>query len=324
MRHKDLCLFPDVKFFNFGVVFVVGGNRVGKTLLSVLLASFRNAEHVDESWLPTMLPSLQKCGVVERDAAVQMLRSYIEDLFYETLLARKINLRPSDRSSIWQHKTPAALMYRMNHLKTRLQAEDYAKNRMALLLLSLPGTGSSSDFLQSAIPKSRVLHVVRHAYDVANEVAGKRWFSNNNLRVPLYTCLRFRHRSSHFKGVFFIPWWVKENEAEYFLRLTDFEKGLYFWRSMLPIDQSGVLVLKNSHDKLYRLVRYEDVVSSPHSFVDDMSRWLSRKRTLLTRNLLAEIRKPEPINYQEKCLKVSNTERRKTNTYLVQLNYAPV
>jgi hypothetical protein len=324
MRLSDLCLSPDLKSFDFDVVFVVGGNRVGKTLLSVLLATFRGAEHVDESWLPTMLPQLQERGVIKRDAAVQMLRSYIEDLFYEVILARKINLRPNDRSSTWQHKTPASLMYRMNLLRTRRQAEAFSKNRKALLLLSLPCTASSSDFLQSAIPKSRVLHVVRHAYGVAYEIAAKRWFSNDTLRVPLYTCLRFRYKSSHFKGVFFIPWWVQEDDAEYFLRLSDFERGLYFWRRMLPCDGSGTLTLKNPCQDAYRLVRYEDVASHPRSFILDMCRWLSRKPTRLTKNLLAEIKKPEPVDYPKEFSKISDVERKKTNSFLVQLGYPSV
>ena len=124
----------------FPIVIITGVSRSGKTLLGQLLGSMENVEHIDEPYLPLMLPVMWDKGLVDEDVAVMFFRAFTEELFNDMILLRTANFRPSDLSTIWERKTSDEIYSRLVDLYSRDDVRKYVRDNGSVLLYNLAET----------------------------------------------------------------------------------------------------------------------------------------------------------------------------------------
>lgn len=309
------------KTMPFGIVTIVGAARSGKTFLGTLIGTLRGVEYIDEPWLPMMIPVAEGHKLIREDVAGDILRSFSEEMFYDMILLRRANFRPLDRSSIWPLKSPAELVDRLMNLRTRRDAQEYAKENHSVLLCSVVGTYPFLKFIIKAFPAGKIIHIVRNGIDVALEVAEKRWFADSNLRCPFDSCLYFAYRSKK-KGFFFLPWWIPAGEEEVFLSLGDVGRGFYFWRRMLELDHDNNEALIRLRPGMFMEVRFEDVVRNPRKIIRRFSAWIGRPLTPITKSALSSINPKIVDRYQEiDITEFPGAEISKVNFWLEKYGY---
>lgn len=320
-KHRGYLFSPPNKSLPFRIVIITGVNRSGKSLLGSLIGSMENVEYIDEPWLPMMLPVMQAKRLIDSDIAKDILLTHTEELFYEMILLRRANFRPKDRSSIWPLKNVTEIFERMINLNTRAEACVYAKNRKSLLLYNLGGTLPFSNFFLNTFQNCKIIHVIRNGLDVATAVGEKKWFSNDNLRKPIDSYLRNIYHRKNPDQQYYMPWWVKEGEEELFLELSDFGKGLYFWRSQFEINENEIDKLRDGSPDVFREVKFEDIIQCPRDIVEDLSIFLKIKPSVQTESIIASVDDnvlkgkesypigdipPEQLNKARKLLKKMN------------------
>jgi hypothetical protein len=276
--------FLEINQESLPVVVITGACRSGKTLLGNLLATCPQAEYADEPHTGMLLPMLASTGKIETEFAAGWLAANFSELFNELLLLRGANFRSTDLSSIWTKKPQNEIFYRLKRLNTRADAVQYARKNGSSLVVTLSECVPFLEFIRKALPGSRFVHVVRNGYDVARDVAAKRWLSDEQLMHPmnaqLYTPI---HRD---RLTWYLPWWVNDEEHEYFLRLTEYERGIYYWCLLV---EKGLDALRSSDYGEIR-VRYEDLVANPQQEFNRVAGSLGFQPGLLTKLRIDEIR----------------------------------
>lgn len=305
----------------FEIVTIVGASRCGKTLLGRLIGTLRGVEYIDEPWLSMMLPVIQGEKLIQEDIASDMLRAFSEEMFYDMILLRRANFRPFDRSSIWPLKSPEELIGRLMDLRSRRDAQKYAKKNRSVLLSSPAGTYPFLKFLVRTFPSGKVIHIVRNGIDVALEVAEKQWFSDSNLRCPFDSCLYFTYRSKK-KGLFYLPWWVQAGEEEDFLSLGGLGRGFYFWRRMLELNQDNNDRVPLRKPGLFMEIKFEEVIREPLRTIKRFSAWIGRPLTPATKSQVESIDPKIADRYQEAdAAKIPQREISKVNFWLGKYGY---
>ncbi len=215
--------------------------------------------------------------------AAGWLAANFNELFNDLILLRGANFRPNDLSSIWSKKDHLEIFHRLANLHTRNDAAQYARTNGSMLVVTLAECTPFLGFLAKALPGVRVIHVVRNAYDVAHDVAEKKWFSDDQLVTPamaqLYT------RIDHDGAVWHLPWWVGDEDQSYFIKLTDYERGIYYWCSLM---ERGLESLRSCPcGEIF--LRYEDLVIDPQSAFDRVAGALGLSAGPLTTRKIAEV-----------------------------------
>jgi len=153
------------------VVIVIGAGRSGKSLLGNIMGSCQHVEHIDEPWLPLVLPMLAGLGSIDEDLAVQMFQTSVTELLNDRILMRNANMRSSDMSSIWKQKSPEEIHSRLNDLHSREDVKQHGRDHQPTLVLNLPDTGPFSSLFKKAIPDCHIVHLLREGIDTALEVS---------------------------------------------------------------------------------------------------------------------------------------------------------
>lgn len=258
------------KNLNFRMGIIMGTCRTGKTLLGNLLATAHEVEFAEEPWLPYQLPVLAGTQVIGRDIAKDMFRTYATELINEMVLLRYANFRSNDISSIWKQKSADGIWHRLSKLNTRADARAFIETNKSLLLLALAETHVFCDFFSEAIPECKLIYVIRRGYDVAQEIAAKCWFSNEQLLKPINALLL---RKVRYSGKdWHLPWWVDSDKEEMFIGFSNLERSIYYWCVQTERGLQAVKRLPGGKGCL--IVKFEDLVSNPQAWANQVAEFL--------------------------------------------------
>lgn len=274
-----------VNHLTFQTAVITGTCRSGKTLLGNLLATANFVEHADEPWLPMNLPVAVGLKMVDKKLAKDMFVTYTTELFNDMVLLRHANFRSKDMSSIWKQKTPKEIFFRLKGLETRLDVKNFAAQHNPLLLYNLAEAIPYIKFITFALPSCKIIHSVREGFQVAQDVAAKHWFSDKQLLFPINAQI---YRKYKYKTkIWYLPWWVSNNDEGKFINFSELERALYYWCSLIEksIDIIDSLVTKGR----CLTVRYEDLVKNPSKTLNATLRYLSIKKTPLTEKALKKV-----------------------------------
>ena len=90
-------------------VLVDGIGRSGKVIIGLALASMRNVEKMRIDLLFDTVPRMYDMNKISHDSAVTLLRLEADTRFYETMISRSVNFKPTDYTSIF--KDPYTFRY---------------------------------------------------------------------------------------------------------------------------------------------------------------------------------------------------------------------
>ncbi len=267
-------MYAGTNHMDFRVAIITGVCRSGKTLVGQLLGSMRNVEHIDEPWLPMMLPVMQGKALIDREVARTLLRSFTEELFHDMILLRNANFRPQDLSSIWVRKGAPEIFSRLVNLHSRDDVQRYVRENNSVLLYNLAEVMPYLSFLIEVFPHCKIIHVVRNGLDVALSITDKQWFSDAQLKNPRNNLLFREYRSADGAKRYYLPWWLQEEDSESFLNMGNFGRGLCYWRSLLEQSREQIKQLKAKKPQIYCEVKYEELVRDPAHVLDDLADFL--------------------------------------------------
>lgn len=270
--------------FSSPIVVITGACRSGKTLLGNLLATCPEVEYADEPWTGMLLPMAANSGKIEKEFASSMLSAYLFELLCDLVLLRRANFRRKDLSSIWTKKTAEEIDQRLNNLDTRGEVLAFLKSNNSTLLVTLSECAPFADFILAALKQARMIHVVRNSFDVAWDVSEKKWFSDEQLLSPinatLYSSITLSGQTWH------LPWWIDEGDEELFVKLSDYERSLYYWCSLVD---KGLETFQSCESKEI-LVLYENLVSQTEREFNRVTSHLGFTRGKLTDQMIEGVR----------------------------------
>lgn len=269
-------------------VIVSGAGRSGKTSLCKLWASTKGVEWLEEpnsliiiSYALLMNNNNKSTGI-DRETCESLwglnLREHINDI----VLGRDgLNFRPGDLSSVWEFKGVSEIMERLHVLKTRDDAAEYIRRNNMVFLVDIPELISPLSKLADKKFNSSMITLVRNPGEVANDVVNKGWFTDNNLTNPLhgnnYTYL-YEYNGIKYR----LPFWLKEDDAEVFIKSSDYDRGLIYWISIAEDVCDNI-------SGIDRIIQYEDLVKKPLDIVEQLCVEYGGRVTDITKGLCNQI-----------------------------------
>ncbi len=200
-------------------ILVSGSARSGTTILGKAIHSFKNVEYAFE---PPMMYGM--LPLIEQLPACQWKLLYetflYEEFFINALSGRSINCNYSDDSSIYNVKDVKEIDGRLNKSIGKAEAESMAEDYT--IAFKMPDITPYLPRLVEYYPGTQVVIMKRGAVETINSLLQKDWFSDGNIsNSPIWP---FRVRGGRK-----IPFWVKEDDDDYWLQLNVLDRCAYYY-----------------------------------------------------------------------------------------------
>jgi len=195
------------------VVIVDGQPGCGKTMLSPIVSSFDRVELLNYAFEIEFICRLYKMKKIESDAAIALVRMFVDHKLYQTMMGREVNFRYSDLSSAFKDSNPWRYFRRIFQEGDLIVPERIKKEKPILNL-------TTHDLLQIGKPvfdglgKNLVLiEVVRHPlYMVIQQQLNMERLVENPRDIQV--CFEYKSRQLPFYALGWEEKFIKSNSMD--------------------------------------------------------------------------------------------------------------
>jgi hypothetical protein len=273
---------------NFAVTVIAGPCRSGKTSLGNLLGTCDAVENAEEPWTAKLIPLTHGLGMLSnKKIALEMFVAYVTELFNDMIFLRRASFRPDDLSYIFLQKSKEEVDHRLNKILSRQDVQNFSKEKQSNLLLNLTEVVPFLGFIAEALPQAKFLYLNRFGKDVAFDCLKKKWFSDEQLLTPIkalpYKFFKYKENTWH------LPWWIQDGDEEMFLRLSEFDRCIYYWCSTVEMGFSPLEQLEKTNSCMQ--IDYQKFLNNPNKTLARLCDYLNIKATPMTEMALTNISK---------------------------------
>ena len=280
------------------VVFIDGLPGCGKTLFSSVISAFERVEKITYSYEIEQLCAIHHLKRVETDSVVAMVRILTDLIIYDMMMARNVNCRPSDLSSIFKH--PDKLKYiKRFFLKGDMAVPERIEAEKPILPITVHNLLSIADpIFQGLNDRVVFIEIVRHPlYMIIQQALNNEHMVFNARDFTIY--YKFENEE--------MPWYVYGWEKE-FIKANPVEKAILY------INKVGGM-MKDSRKKIGRqnpgqvlTIPFEKFVLNPDDYMMDIEKLLKSKITKTTLKMLKRQNVPRvkvsegiPLDIYKRC-----------------------
>ena len=200
-------------------IVVTGSGRSGTTILGKVIHSFESVEYAFEP--PMIYGLLPLIGHMPSSQWKLLYETYLyEELLINALAGRSINCNRSDDSSIYNVKGTHEIEDRLNKSLGKWEAESIAGSYT--IAYKIPSAMPFLPLLVGYYPATRVVNIKRGAVETINSLMKKDWFADENMLTRSIWPFRLREGYK-------IPFWVKEEDDDYWLQLNNIDRCAYYY-----------------------------------------------------------------------------------------------
>jgi len=162
------------------VLIIDGQAGSGKTLFTQICGSLNRVEHFTYSTEIENICALMYLNKIEKDAATSMLKIQLDQMIYETMMARRLNFRYSDLSSIFKSYKFFKYIRRAFSKGDEIIPDIINKQRPILQILTHNLLPYSEIIFQTLHEKVKFVEVIRHPlYMIIQQTLNQQNFYNN-------------------------------------------------------------------------------------------------------------------------------------------------
>ena len=268
---------------NNKIIFIAGTCRSGKTTLGQILSSGKYCGLNEEEYILQKFNLLYQQEIGMRDYLQEIFEYHIDEIYHDVILCRNANFRKNDLSSIYKNTLKSELKYRMNLDGVRDAAEYNKKFKFKLIQILTESVDINNLFKNMKCKPLGVLNIIGHYNQVSTEIANKKWFLSKNFKGSNLFLATREYKIN--KSKYYLPWWVKNGDEEYFLDLNLFSRGLYYWY----VINKRIMLSKNTSTKYKTYNIFYDDIKHDTNIIKSLMSEYKIKSTSLTKNLLNDI-----------------------------------
>ena len=284
------------------IVFIDGLARCGKSLLSPILASFKNVEIERVEQIFEFIGQLYGMGKIDLFAAISLLRQQADEFLLDSYLSRNTNFRWSDSSSVFRNPRPWRYL-------SRLFAREGAERVEALLAeppIFQTHTHDQMAFIGvhfHAWPDElRVIEMRRHPADLVDSWWRRGWGTRFGKDPQALTiCL---HQDGEA-----VPYYARD-WAEQYLRMAPMDRIIRIIHGVCLANRESYQNLPPERKWQIYVIRFEDFVTDPYTHTQEIARFLGTETSRVTPKAIRRQNCPRVLSRadQEERLKFIRAE----------------
>ena len=241
-------LFIGSQKFVYKLVFVVGTNRAGKSLLCRFLNSTGSYEWIHEPYsLQQSIIAYDLCGDRDKNLYKNIAIGTLGENINDRILLRNANFRFGEVTSIYDHLSSDDIFFRLHTLRSRVDVAEYINKRNIIFIVDLPNLLWHLSAVKKIFPDAYIVHVVRNGDAVAYDIARKGWYTSEQIKKDgLGSDLCY-----YFDGLK-LPWWLPTKYRKLFIDGSEELRSYLYWIiSMQYLEETYV----------NETIKYEDFVN---------------------------------------------------------------
>ncbi len=277
------------------IVVVDGSSGSGKSLLAPILSSLARGELWKINDVYERLCVMDHCNLIDRDAAISMVRTAADTDLYDAMIGRNTNFRASDESSAQANCLMDRYQQRLGIKEGDAIVAKIRHTKPLLFLLTHYILGES-ELLFKAFGKSLVLLIVsvRHPVWLIQNWHDAKWHDRHGLDPrDFQPCIDVDGQVA--------PWMMygKENE---FVDASPLEKSILAVSAILDRGTRFYEQLAINDKEKIVFVPFEDFARNPRPILQDLTTRMKTTKTSLTTQLLEKMNIPRefPEGFVEK------------------------
>lgn len=261
------------------IIILDGLTGTGKTMLSPLIASLKNVQNPRFEYMLEYLLLSARFGKLEKNASSTLLNSLADIKFYDGIISREVNFRPSDLSSVFASKKFIKYFLQL-FSRDGAAVEAVIKKDQPKLFFITHQILSCLDQLKEAYgQRVKVIQMVRHPLYLIDH-----WMSCIDMYANSprsFTLTLDSHNSSP------VPWFSAPWRDEYD-KMEKIEKVL---RSIETLMEPIYQCMESSDDSVL-IIPFEKFVPEPFGYIKQLEKFVSAEVTNQTRSIMKEQRLP--------------------------------
>lgn len=276
------------------VIFINGIGRAGKFFLGKIVSGYEQIEYFQYLSLLEHIPYLERLGCINRDAAISLLQTNVDEHAYNMWIGRNLNLRYDDASSIYNSNEAERYLKRsLMPISERIVRDvaKFSRNFSFILHDSLPNI----KIFFEAFPKMKWINLDRHPADIIHSWYVRGWghrFASDPLSfVPL---IRKGKKGNS------APWYTYEWKEEYG-KMPEMDRIIKSITTLLEIEKKAYASLSKKQKNQILFVSYEGLIENTKKTIDRIAGFL---------NVKVSARMPLILN-RERCPSKISAEKRK-------------
>jgi len=276
------------------LIIITGQQRSGKTTLSKMISSLEGPVNTRVDFFLESLFQLKRINKITNIALQEILKIYLNRLIIESNYGRNFNLKKGEDSSIWNSINPNYYLDVIKKKFTKIEIKkSLIKNNEIVFVLH-----NFIEFLNNFPKKEykiKIINVQSHPVDqIYSMYKAKTNFKFDNLSSEMIYIYKNR------------KFCLSIGLEDKFNKLNLMQKILLIKRNQ------DIKELKNikSSEKYYKYLNivYEDLINNSEKSVKIISKFLNKKQTHLTKNLIK-------VNKKKKFF-LNSIERKKRLTFI--------
>ncbi len=279
------------KTFLKNLVLVTGTHTSGKSMVSPVIASFKNVEMLRKIFTLDQIAVLTNFGKIEQKTSTYLAKNILDFCYYEQLIGRNINFRYEDETSIYQSKDPAYFKKRIYRSRGPEVLKEHDRKKTHMLLDTHDGLWFYNFWSSLGIRNLKIISVFRSPVDMVNS-----WI-NLDLGVTEKATL---NQIPLIEG-------KNNTKAWYYYNYLNKSKTN---KNDVVVDMVGECFLKDlkSYEKIknkkniYR-VEFNNFAENTEKVIKNISHFLRLNRSQFTKIIMKKERVPRVIREEDKIEK---------------------
>jgi hypothetical protein len=305
-------LSPDYdKIFGDKLLVITGAARSGTTILGKIIGSFENTHYIFEPHISILIPTLIEKKYLAEEQGGELLKALLfEELYLQMIHGRYVNFNEKDDSYIGNYVNPEDVKTRWKNLSRRKDAIADIENNDYVFSLKIPNVQPILPTIKKLFPKMKVIHVIRDGNDCVSSSIRREFYSQD------YFNRRNIEWGANYKSLK-IPWYVRTEDKDLFLKWNQYTRAAYLWRFFTEIGMD--YTKKNRSDTLE--FRFEDFRSKPYEFTEKIEKFVGKKRSDISVKHIDSIKTHKQLVYDDVTSNVETPEREKYENLRAKLGY---
>jgi hypothetical protein len=275
------------------VVFVDGITRCGKSLFSNVLPTLRNTEQLQFLVLLEHIVPALSFKMVTPEFAKSSLRTLMNELAYNMLLARNANFRPNDQTSVLKHPDADEYFKRLTVQEGDGVVLELRKNNRIFPFMT-HDMMVNLEYLDLLDIDYKMIHVLRHPIDMIHSWFVRGW-GERFLNDPRSFTLSIQYNDIT------LPWYCNGVEEEW-LKLNAMERCVF---TALELIESTIDQYQKAKEpeRILNII-FEDFVGDTQKEMNRISNFLNTQIGYSTNNSLIKANCPRILDISGRNKKI--------------------